>query len=234
MSTPAMDDVSRETMAAIEDVFGEGTPPIPGKKTGDEDAPYGWTSDGRPRSKPGRKPGQQYATSKATGKAVPPPAKKAIPRPGPAPKKTAVDYRPALLKLGGQFIGTAAIVGLMKDDTRLMADTATVANAFPAIVEGANTAADKWPIVAAILDRVLPMAEFAQSGGAFLLMVAQICVNHALMPPGLIPGTTTPERLVTSFIERQMKESEEFAMAVVAIQEAKAASMATQNGQRSA
>lgn len=234
MSVQLEDDVSRETMAAIDDVFGEGTPPIPGKKTGDEDAPYGYTSDGKPRAKPGRKPGQQTGTGKAREKPIAAPPKKTIPRTAPAPKKTAVDYRPALLKLGGQFIGTTAIVALMRDDTRTMADTATVANAFPAIVNGINTAADKWAIVAAILDRVLPMAEFAESGGAFVLMVAQICVNHAWMPPGLIPGTTTPERLVSAFIERQMKESEEFAMAVVAIQQAKGAAMAGQNGDASA
>lgn len=229
MSAIVDDDVSRETKAAIDEVFGEGTPPIPGKKTGDEDAPYGYTSEGTPRGKPGRKPGQS-ATRKAPAKAVTAPPKKAPgPRP-PAPKKTTVDYRPPLMKLGGQFIGTTAIIALMKDDTVLMADTATVANAFPAIANGINTAADKWPVVAAILDRFLPMAEFAESGGAFLLMAAQIAVNHRALPPGLIPGTTTPERLVSAFIERQMKESEEFAMAVVAIQEAKAA----QNGSQAA
>lgn len=213
------DDVSRET-----DPFAEGySEPIPGAKTGDDDAPYGYTSDGKPRSKPGRKPGQVYpaqkAAAKAPVKAIPAPAKKSIPSGMKPPKKTQVDYRPPLLKLGGEFIGTAAIWGLMKDDMTIIADTAAVATAYPAIVDSLNTAADKWPVVAAILDRVLPMAEFAKSGGSIVLMAAQIAVNHKVMPPGLVPGTTTPDNLVSSFIQAQVAENPEFAATVAAIQQ---------------
>ena len=223
MTTLLEADVSRETFEGLDATDNDIHDAIPGAKTGDPDAPYGFTESGTPRRKPGRRPGQRTGTGKAAVKTIPAPTKKAIPKP-PAPKKTQVDYRPAMLKLGGEFIGTAAIWGLMKDDVRILADTATVANAFPHIVEGLNTAADKWPLVASILDRVLPMAEFASSGGALVLMAAQLCVNHGVMPPGLIPGTASPERVVTAFIEQQMKANPEFAETVAAIQLARSQS----------
>jgi len=212
-------DVSRETEGLLNGEEPLFDTPGPGTKTGDSDAPYGYTNSGTPRKAPGRKPGQRIGAAKAAQKTIPAPPKKTIPSPGKAPKKTQVDYRPALLKLGGEFIGTAAIWGLMKDDMRVLADTAAVATAFPSIVDSVNTAADKWPVVAAILDRVLPMAEFAKSGGVIVLMAAQIAVNHQMLPPGLVPGTATPERLVSNFIEQQMQASPEFAETVAAVQQ---------------
>lgn len=210
-------DVSRETA----ELFGEGTPPIPGEKTGDPDAPYGFTAEGAPRAKPGRKPGQQSGTGRKPVKAATPPAKKTIPRTPPPQKKTQVDYRPALMSLAGEFVGAASIWGLMRDDMKMIANTATVWKATPSIVEGINTAADKWPIVATTLDRFLPLAEFGKSGGAVLVMVAQLAVNQGMMPPGLIPGTTAPERLATSFIEEMVRTNADFAEAVASIQAAR-------------
>jgi hypothetical protein len=217
MTTVSDHDVSRET----EELFGEGTPPIPGEKTGDPEAPYGFTAANVPRAKPGRKPGQRTGTGKSAAKAIPTPAKKTIPRQAPAQKKTQVDYRPALMSLTGEFIGAASIWGLMRDDMKMIANTATVWRAAPSIVEGINTAADKWPMVATVLDRFLPLAEFGKSGGAVLVMVAQLAVNQGMMPPGLIPGTMAPERLATTFIEEMMKTNPDFAEAVAAIQAAR-------------
>jgi len=198
-------------------LFGEGTPP--GTKVDDATAPYGFTRENAPRAKPGRKPGQKTGTGRAAAKTAPAPPRKAIPVPKPpAPKKTTVDYRPALMNIGGELIGSAALWGLMKDNMVMLSDAAAVGNAFPAIVDGVNTAADKWPLVASILDKFLPLAEFGKSGGSVVIMMAQIAVNHGKIPPGMVPGTATPDRLVSSFIGRQMLENPEFAEAIAAIQ----------------
>lgn len=228
MDSAVMDDVSRETEDP-ESSYQEPTEePIPGTKTGDPEAPYGFTSDGSPRRKPGRKPGAGNSASngarmgirKATPKTIPAPQKKAAPRTPPAPKKTATDYRPALTSLAGDLIGSAALWGLMRDDMRMIADTATVSRAAPSLIEGLNTAADRWPVLGSMLDRFLPLAEFGKSGGAAVLMVAQIAVNHRMMPPGLIPGTTTPEAMASAFIQEMVSTNKDFAAAVAAIQAA--------------
>lgn len=222
-----MDTVSRETespMPGEEPLFDPilGTP-IPGTKTDDPEAPYGFTHEGAPRRKPGRKPGQRTAIRKAT-RTAPPPPKKATTRPGPpAPKKTQVDYRPALLSLAGDLVGSAAVWGLMRDDMLIIADTATVWRATPSIVDGINTAADRWPVVGSLLDRFLPLAEFGKTGGAAVLMVAQLAVNHRMMPPGLIPGTTPAEAVASAFIEEMVRTNETFAQTVAAIQAARQA-----------
>lgn len=221
MTTLLEAGVSRETESLMDGEEPLFDSPNPGTKTGDPDAPYGYTNSGTPRKAPGRKPGQKTSTAKTTTKAIPTPPKKTIPGP-PKPKKTQTDYRPALGNLAAQFIGTAAIVGLMRNDMKVLADTAAVANGAPAVINLINTAADKYTFVAAVLDRVLPLAEFAQDGGSIVVMLAQIAVNHQVMPAGLIPGTTTPDNLVSSFITRQMAENEEFAAAVAAVQQMRA------------
>jgi hypothetical protein len=223
MSEAAIADVSRETEGLMEGDEPLPEMPLPGAKTGDPVAPYGFTTDGKVRGRPGRKPGARKATGAGIRKAIQAPPKKAPARPAPPPKKTATDYRPALMSLTGDLIGSAALWGLMRDDMTIIADTATVWRAAPTLIDGLNTAADRFPVIATVLDRFLPLAEFGKSGGAAVLCVAQLAVNHKMMPPGLIPGTTTVEALASSFITEMVKTNEDFAAAVAAIQEAQAA-----------
>jgi len=194
-------------------------PPAPGSRLDDADAPYGFTVDGNVRDKPGRKPGQPNGTGRAAQKAAagtkkaaptPPPKKATAPKQAPPAKKTAVDYRPGIMNLLGQGIGTAAILGLVRGRHDIMADAAAVDQGAPALAELANQAAEQWTFVAAILDKLLKIGPFAASGGGVLIMLAQLAVNHRVMPPGIVPGTVAPERLISNFIDKQLAESDEF------------------------
>lgn len=208
------DELSQEAFAGFEQFE-----PTPGSKTEDPNAPYGVTSTGVPRGKPGRKPAAKKAAAPRKAPAIPGLAKKAGPRVPPPPKKTAIDYGPALTAMAGQLIGPVAVVGLVRNDIRLIADAATVANALPAIVEGANLAADQFPVVAAILDKVCKVGPYAGLMGGLGMMVGQIAVNHGLIPAGLIPGTLPPAKLAEKFVRDQAAASEEFAMLLESLSE---------------
>lgn len=211
-----VDDMELDGQQSLIDghAWPEGTPIPP-------EAPYGVTATGAVKAKPGRKPGQRTGTgrSRTTKTAIPAPPRKATPsRPPTAAKSSKTDYRPALTKLLGEGVGSVAIVGLMRDDMTLLADAATVADAVPAIADVANLAAEKWPVVAAILDRLLPIGEFAKGGGAVVIMCAQLAVNHNKLPAGLVPGTVPRDVKVSSFISEQMTSSPDFAAMIAGIQ----------------
>lgn len=179
-------------------------------------APYGYQADGvTPKAKPGRRPGQRNGTGQTARKAT-----TAAKTPGaPATKKTAnkppqqtteVDYRPGIIGIIGQ--GTAAVLtfGVMKGDPALIADAATVDNAAPAVAEMVNQAADQWPIVAAVCDKVLAIGPHASGVVALVGMFGQIMVNHGMLPAGLIPGTVAREQLAKAYVDKRAAESEEF------------------------
>jgi len=211
-------DVSRETEELFENEFGEVSrettedysPPVGGVKTGDPDAPYGFTSDGKVRAKPGRRPGQKTGTGKTASKATTAPPKKAAGPTRPAARKTQVDYRPALMNLSGQAISALAITGLIRNNMTALADAAALANGQVGLVEMLNTAADQHAFVGAIFDKVLKFGPYAEGGFSLAIMVGQVLVNHGVIPAGLMPGTQTPAALVDAFIARQMAESDTF------------------------
>lgn len=188
------------------------TPPVPTV----DPAPYGVTADGKPRAKPGRKPGQRNGTGQAARKATtatktpgPPSAKPAAAK--TAQKRTQVDYRPGLLGLFGQATMAAATVGVLRNEPALIADAAAIDNAAPAIADAINSAADTWPLVAAICDKVLAVGPHAGGIVALVGLVGQIAVNHKMMPAGLVPGTMPRDQLAAAYVQRRAAESEEFA-----------------------
>jgi hypothetical protein len=194
------------------DAFPAGDPP--GSKTGDPDAPYGFTADNKPRAKPGRKPAAK-ATQRAAPAAkrtIPGLAKKPAQKSPPPPQKTAIDYGPAINSLLGQIISPMAVIGLAKGSPALIADAAAISNAAPVIAEGANLAAEQFPVVAAILDRVCKVGPYAGLVAGVTVMLGQIAVNHGAIPAGVIPGTMTPDALAKKFITDQAAADENFAL----------------------
>jgi hypothetical protein len=193
-------DVSRETNSEFEG-------PTPGTKTADPTAPYGFTRDGKVRGRPGRRPGKVYTTNKTT----PPAPKKAANGPTKAaPKTTQIDYRPALMALSGEVIGTIAVTGLMRNSVTTVANAAALAGGQSALVNLTNNLGNQFAVVGAILDKLLTIGPYASDGATVLLMLAQLLVNQRIMPVGLVPGTKTPEALMAEFVERQLQESESF------------------------
>lgn len=239
-------DVSRETDSAPSDEFGDAViadvsrettdefgAPIPGAKTDDPTAPYGFTNDGKVRGRPGRKPGSFRATikapTKAPTKASPPPPKRASSGPPKATAKTTqIDYRPALMALSGEAIGAVAVTGLIRGSVTTVADAAALSGGQSALVNLTNNLGNQYAVVGAILDKLLTIGPYASDGASVLVMVAQLLVNHKLMPVGLVPGTKTPEALMNDFVAQQMAESESFraAMEFIAEQQKQAAKAA--------
>lgn len=178
--------------------------------------PYGTTTDGKPRAKPGRKPGQRNGTGQAARKAATAPKTPTAPtarKPAAKPpqRTTQTDYRPGLLGLFGQLTMGAATFGVLKSDPALIADAAAIDSAAPAIADAVNTAADQWPVVAAICDKVLTVGPHASGLIALVGLVGQIGVNHGWMPAGLIPGTMPRDQLAAAYVTKRAAESEEFA-----------------------
>lgn len=192
-------------------------------------APYGYQADGvTPKKRPGRRPGQRNGTGQAAQKGTtasktpgPPVAKKAASK--PPQRTTQVDYRPGILGLFGQGTMAALTLGVLRQDPALIADAATVDNAAPAIADAINTAADQWPIVAAVCDKVLTIGPHASGLVALVGMVAQIGVNHGLLPPGLVPGTMSRDQLAAAYVKRQAEASEEFRLVLAFAQQHQAA-----------
>lgn len=205
-------------------------PQPPGTATGDPDAPYGFTADGLPRGKPGRKPAGPKPAAAPKPRAAassttrpPGPAKKTAAKTPPKPKATTVDYRPGIVKLVGEIAGTMAVTGLVRGSVPLIADAAVIESNADAIADLANTAADKFPVVATILDKVLTAAPLAAGAGALLLAAAQLAVNHGALPPGMVPGTVAPDVLMNNYVQARAAQDESFMATLQTVMAARAA-----------
>lgn len=197
----------------------------PGAKTGDPHAPYGYTADGQPRSKPGRKPGASGTKPptgptprKSAGPTTTPPAPPKKRTTGGAPKPPSkaaqTDYRPGIVALLGEVAGAMALGGVMRGSMPLIADAATIDQHAPGVADLANTAAARFPVVAAILDKVLTGAPLVGGGMSLVLLMGQIAVNHGAVPAGLVPGTVAPDALVQNYMARKAADDEAFRAAM--------------------
>lgn len=206
-------------------------PMPPGTATGDPDAPYGYTSDGAPRGKPGRKPTapkpaaapKPRAATSSTTRTPPAPGKKTAPKTPPKPKTTTVDYKPGIVKLVGEIAGTMAVAGLVRGSVVTIADAAVIESNAESIADLANTAADRFPVVATILDKVLTAAPLAAGAGALLLAAAQIAVNHGVIPAGMVPGTVAPDVLMNNYVQARAAQDESFMATLQTVMAARAA-----------
>lgn len=207
--------------------------PAPLASVAPDAAPYGVNADGTPKAKPGRKPGQRNGTGKAAQKAATaprtPPAPSAKRTPAKPPqRKTQTDYRPGVTALLSEATGAVLTIGVLKDDPALISDAAALDNAAPAVAETLNAAADSWPLVAAVLDKVLTVGPHASGMLALVGLVGQIGVNHGWLPAGLVPGTMPRDQLAASYVQRRAAESEEFAAILAFAQKARGGQAAEQ------
>ncbi len=199
-------------MTTIEDVPLDGMPEAPlvdlGAAVAPDPAPHGVTRSGQPRKKPGPKgprgPGGRFAPKATPGAAG---AKKAT----KASSATVTDYRPAVAGVLGQLFGGLAVGGLLRGNGAMIADAAVGDQLTPVIADLAHQAANQWAVVGVLLDKFLPMAEHTGAAVAIVAGVGQVLVNHGKLPAGLVPGTVTPDQLVSQFLARKAAEDQSFA-----------------------
>jgi hypothetical protein len=171
------------------------------------DAPYGRVTTGPETGRPKNKPGRPRKAT--TRMATPPPKKKPASTATP-PKDTTTDYRPGIRGLLGEVVGSMALFGVMRSHLpigrQLVADAAVVDSISEPVAELGNHLADRYPIVARGLDIVLTIGPYASTGGAVVLGVGQLLVNHGVIPPGMIPGTRDPGTVADEFINRHLAD----------------------------
>jgi hypothetical protein len=170
-------------------------------------APYGRVASGPEKGRPKSKPGRPRKAAGAR-KATPPPRPKKA-----APSKTdpdEVDYRPGIRGLLGDAVASVAIAGMMRVNTPqgrlLLADAATVDSLTEPVADIVNLAANRIPWLARGLDVVLKVSPHAVTTGALTIGVAQLLVNHGVIPAGLVPGTQPVENVMEDFINRHMSD----------------------------
>lgn len=195
MTTPIDDlDVSRETEFEPIDVSQE---------TSDE-APYGYTSSGRPRQKPGPRKGMKCDTTRQRApKRTRKPAVKGNPAPGE------VDPRmlgaTAVIGIPATILSVAGTVSLLQssrypDDsdsyrqcvqrgTSLTVDAATLTLYTEPLAAGLVSLADSIGVLDTIITKFGTAGMAAGFFGAAIPMTMQLLANHGVIPTGInIPG----------------------------------------------
>lgn len=164
-------------------------------------APYGRKSDGSPKAKPGRRPGTPNTGPR---KAAPPrpKAKKQTASSGGRARGGRPDYARGIMGLL-QLAAAPLMVAGAKNDAAL-ADAAALTVHGPPIAEALDDLAQERPEFAAVLDRVLSAGPYGALLSAALPLVAQLAVNHGLVPDqiGAIVGAQ-PRRDLVSMLRPQ-------------------------------
>lgn len=157
--------------------------PAPGR-------PYGSTSDGRARKKPGPPKGSpQRGGRLGTGKK--PPSSTPVRKPPPK-----VDYRPGIA-------GLSQLVCLPLAFSQPL-DAWAIAEHTPPIAEALNNLAHERPEVAAVLDKLLQVGPYGELIAAVMGLGIQLAANHKLLPDQVVEqlGAVPREMLVAELARR--------------------------------
>lgn len=157
--------------------------------TTDPDAPWGRTETGQPKRKPGPPKGRRTGAPPAPGR-TPPRAPARAQRP---------DYRQSVFGLIQMIALPLGIAGAQTGSVPLKADAAALALHAEPLADGVQIAAEQDPRMAAILDRLLKAGPYAALMVPTLALLAQLGVNHGLLPLGLLAqiGVMPPEVLIS-------------------------------------
>lgn len=158
--------------------------PRPGTRSDDPAAPYGYRTDGTPRSKPGRRPGtpnrepRRPAAPRVTVQAAKPKAK--------SKPKSEPDYRTGVLGL--IQIGAMPLLAAGARSDAALADAAAVTMHAEPIADALHTLALERPEVASVLDRVLSVGPYGVLVAAVMPLAVQVAANHRILPPAVASG----------------------------------------------
>jgi hypothetical protein len=159
--------------------------PPPEPMTTDTDAPYGKTPDGVKLDKNGNP--APYGLKK-DGTAAKQRGRRAGTGPGKSPKstskKSAIDYRPGVKGILQIPTGVLTGMGLASKNDMFLADAYTIGMYTDGIAEALNDLAQDNHQIAGVLDRALAAGPYSALIMAVLPMMAQLGVNHGVIPPG--------------------------------------------------
>lgn len=165
----------------------------PGVVAPQVEMPYGTTSSGAARRKPGRKPGQRNGTGKAASSSPATPVAPGPPAPprrpstgGRPPSRSSIDYRAGLLGIAQLFATPLGLAGAKKPVLAL--DAAAITMHAPPIAGAINETAKHDQRLAALLDKILTLGPYGLVIGAAIPFVAQICSNHGWIPEQMAKG----------------------------------------------
>jgi len=175
---------------------------------GDPEAPYGRRSDGKPYTVPleerqaraarmtaGRK--AKAAGGKSAGAGMsPPPLNVSNVVPGPVSKSIA-ERRAGLIGFAQLPIGLLATVGKVWEPAMLDAMTLTVVA--PELAHGAAVLADSNETVAKWIDKLTASSPYLPLAIAGMGLLAQVAVNHGLMPPNRQLGSMSVDDMKDRF-----------------------------------
>ncbi len=161
--------------------------------TDDPEAPYGRFANGKPRKSP--------AGSRAGGKRPAGRRRPATPRKTTGAKKTTgPDYVGASMGIVSVLQVVTGTAGTITKDPAFRADTATLVVMGPALAQVSGDLAQDEARWASVLDRMSTGAKWSPPLVVAVGFIAQLAVNHGLLPAGLM-GTRTPEQMQDAAVE---------------------------------
>ncbi len=169
---------------------------IPGIDGSVSDAPYGLKADGTPKAKPGRpttRQGRAQRARRASTRTAPPPPKRPASASSAPGKAKGPDYAAGVMGLLQIPAAGLAVAGQVRPE--LAADSAALLIYGPPMANAIAELAAQDARIAAVLDRIMAAGPYGALIAAAVPLVAQIMVNHDLLPAGLL-GTASKDEMI--------------------------------------